>query len=215
MLFRRFLAIFGMLLLLAGCQKTLPAVQSTNEADNSSGRIAVIDLDEVAKRLGRADELATELSRQTAALNQQISQLQQAAQAKFLEAKNQETAPQTAAVGNEVIPTTDAGETQLKQLGVQLNGQLLNAKRTAQLKLAKHRETLFNKFREEVKPFALEVAKQRGLTVIITKREFLYSVGPSADITEEVIGKMATRTSVASRPAAIGAVNQRTPADRR
>ncbi|MFT5523579.1 MAG: Skp family chaperone for outer membrane protein [Pirellulaceae bacterium] len=193
MLPRRFLAtcellsVLGALLPIAGCQKSQPVADSHRKGDGSTGRVAVIDLDEVATRLGCTEEISAETTRQTAAVNRQMTKLQTLARAESSETQNLATSESTDSPRNSVA--LDAS--QLKQVGGQLIGQLINAKRNAERQLSKHRETLVNKFREEVKPFVFEFAKRRGLTVIVTEREFLYSADPSVEITDEAIGEMA------------------------
>jgi hypothetical protein len=88
---------------------------------------------------------------------------------------------------------------------------LQQAKREAQVKLEQYRQSLVAQFRNEVRPWAQQVAADKGLSVVIPKNEgFLLSVDPGVDITADAIKVYQTRKP--APPAATAAAPATTPA---
>ena len=83
---RRFVTLF-VIVFLAGCHPTAPTADNSIPLEDSAGRFADIDQDAVALRIGRVDELAAELSRQTPSLHQQMAKLLVAAKQKLSQAR--------------------------------------------------------------------------------------------------------------------------------
>ena len=144
--------------------------------EGSSGGVAVVDLDAVAKQIGATDEISQALKSRESNLNGQLQSLK-ANYVQQLEAKKIE-------FGQE---PNEEQNTQLVAMGRQINLNLVKAQRTAQGNLNVHRAQLVAKFREQVIPIAEEIAQARGLTIVVPKNDSLIlSVDDSVNITDEV-----------------------------
>jgi Skp family chaperone for outer membrane proteins len=154
-------------------------------ASRPSG-VAVIDLDEVAKQLGKDVVLLREISDGQTSLNQQLRNLQSSLQEK-LRQKAQEL--ETRSVGDASKP--EPRKQQLAALERDLNLQLNEARRTAQNELNAHRQKLIQQFRDEVVPVAQGIAGERGLGVVITKNDtVLLACDDAHNITNAVVTKL-------------------------
>ncbi len=178
----------------------------------ASGGVAIVDLDLVAKRLGRDVAMGRLIENGRASLNQQLQDLQVSLNEKY-EAKklalNAEP-PQNP-------PAEGAQTDDLAKLQRQLNFQLAQARRSAQSEINNYGRRLIQQFRAEVTPAAEEVAAARGLGVVVTKNDnVLLTFNPAHDITDEVIAKLRQRAATsggaavktAARPAAAPATRR-------
>jgi len=151
-----------------------------NGGQNPSGGVAVIDLDLVAKRIGRQQKLEQELTEKQRELNSQL-QAYEVSLRQLFDRKKQEIGGQPAA----------QQQRQLTQISNQLNAQFVQAQRGVNTNLNRQKQELIAEFRQEVVPFARQVANDRGLYIVITKNEALYlTYDPALDITEEVAERM-------------------------
>jgi Skp family chaperone for outer membrane proteins len=180
-------------MLLAGC-----GFQPGGQTASAKGGLAVIDLDQVAKSVGRTQEINESWKVRKSALDQQL----QAAQKSFkeqIEAKEAEFGDQ---------PTDEQKQT-IAAYKQQANAKLLEAGRKAQANLEQYRNQMVASFRDEVRPFAKQVASEKGLSVVIPRNEgFLLSIDEGVDITNDVIlsfqsKKPAAAPTAAAKPAAI------------
>jgi Skp family chaperone for outer membrane proteins len=171
-------------MLLAGCGFQ-PGSQT---ASAPKGGMAVIDLDEVAKTIGRTQEINDSWQVRKRALDQALQQ----AQTKFrdeITAKKQEFGEQ---------PTDEQQQT-LIALEREANNRLLQAGRKAQADLEGFRNQMVAQFRAEIRPFAKQVATEKGLSIVIPRNEgFLLSVDPGVDITSDVISAYQFKKPAAS-----------------
>jgi Skp family chaperone for outer membrane proteins len=152
-------------------------MQSGQPQASSSGGLAVVDLDVVAKSIGRTQEINELLRVRQNALNQELEKLQ----TKF----NQEIAEKKKEHSNPPTDEEKALEAQWEKNKLALQ---LQAKQQATQALQAYRQEQLIAFRNEIKPLAQEVAAARGLSVVIPKNEgFLLSVDPGVDITADVI----------------------------
>jgi len=180
------LAVIPFVLVLTGCE---PLEKLLGKASAGSSpqvvavsTFAVLDLNEVATRIGRSAELQNALTAREQSLEQQLVQLQSNYQQK-VDAKRTELGEK---------PTPEQVE-ELTKLASGLNTEFLRARATAQQALGNEQAAMVRQFREEVLPVAAEIAAERGLTTILTKNEIvLFAWDPASDITEEVIKRMAT-----------------------
>lgn len=184
-----FMLLFCGIGITAGCNRSGGTAAS---ASNANRGVAVIDLDEVAKRLGRDVVMQESLQQAAGTLNQQFAAIQASYESKFEETKSE--------VGE--APTDEQAQ-QLNALGQQLNLRLNQTRQVAQTKLSQHRLQLINLFREEVKPIARQVAKERGLDVVVSKNDtVIFAFTPAADITEQVIERMIAAAPAHVKPSA-------------
>ncbi len=146
----------------------------------SRGGVAVVDLDEVAKRLGRDSELTEAIKKEEGGLIENLRGAEQEL-VKQLQEKQTELGE-------------DAGEDALREFAT-LRQEAVNRftglQREAQAQLARKQTELVNRFREEVKPHAREAAKAQGLDVVLSKNDNVLLTFPSeTDITEDVVVRM-------------------------
>lgn len=158
---------------LAGC---IPPTQS----NKASGGVAVVDLEAVAKRLGRDVSIAEELKSSGNSLGLQLTSVQKELQAAF-EKKKQE-------IGSSPTQTELQG---LEELERNLNVQFQQKQQEAQQELNAKRNALVVRFREEVKPIAMRIAQGRGCSTVLVKNDNVILDSSNAyEITDEVIGEM-------------------------
>lgn len=156
--------------------------------------VAVVDLDEVAKRLGRDLSISKAVKENQDDLNQQLNTL--------LETLKQRFKQQSEEFGPEPTPEQQA---QLRVLNDRMSSLMAQRQRQAQSMLVQGSRQLVVRFREEVKPVAKDVATEQGFAIVIPKDlNTIISVNDTVDITEQVIAKMqANPTSApAAQPAA-------------
>jgi Skp family chaperone for outer membrane proteins len=147
-----------------------------------AGNVAVIDLDEIARRLGRDAVMQQAMIDQQSSVNDRLTVLQTTLNETF-EDRRRQVDPEAA---------TEEQKQELQTLFTELNQELAVKRQQGINEIVSHRQGLITQFREEVKPIALAVAAERGLDVVVTKNDtVVYAYGEGADITEDVIGRMA------------------------
>lgn len=159
------------------------ALGSGSDDAISAARVAVVDLDAVAQKLGRIDVMNEKLKSQGTNYDGQLKQIQAKLQEQVT-AKEQELeqlGPQA----------TDEQKKQLIGMLQLANGKLNEAKRQALAAVQQQKAVLIQKFREEAIAVAEEVAKTKGFDMVIAKNPtVLLSYDPSHDITDAVIEAM-------------------------
>lgn len=146
----------------------------------SSGGVALLDLDQIAKALGKDEEMAKATEEEQKAANQKVENVAQALQKQFEEGQ--------ASVG---LILDDEGKQKLATLSRTLSQQLTETRQKAAAEVAQKTTDMVNRFREEVKPHAVAVANGRGLSLVVTNNvSVVFSAEPSVDITSEVIERM-------------------------
>lgn len=156
------------------------------------GGVAIVDLEEVARALGRDKEIVSSLQTQRGALSQQL-----------LNAQNQVNSELTQlqkSMGEQ--PSPDAvRDLQLKAANYQK--QLANMQNQAAAVLNEHGKKVLQEFRDSAKPVAIEVAREKGLTTVMTKDDgVIFAFDEAVDITADVIARLRE-----SQPAATPATN--------
>ncbi|MDA0835796.1 MAG: OmpH family outer membrane protein [Planctomycetota bacterium] len=164
--------------------------------------VAVVDLDEVAKRLGRDLSISKTVKATQNGLNQQLNQLLVNLQEKYKQ--------QSAEFGDDPTPEQQA---QLRKLNNDMTNLLAQRKRTAQNLYLQSQRELVVRFRDEVKPVAKDVAAENGFAIVIPKdTNSLLATDPSVDITEQVIAKMQANPALATPAAQPAAQPETKPA---
>lgn len=176
-------------LLATGCNQN---ADQSNRAAPLSG-VAVIDLDEVARELGSDKQIASAIEKRKEVLNTKLGDLAKGYMAEFQKQKD----------ALEATPNQGDSSVQLASYQQQVNKGLSTARAQAQQNLTQHRGKLITQFRDAVLPAARRVAKQRGMSVILTKQDsLLYAYEPEADITAEVVSMLeASMAKTAAAPA--------------
>jgi Skp family chaperone for outer membrane proteins len=175
-------------LICCGCQKNPhpnPVSQAnTAGAAGALGTVAVIDLDAVARQIGRSEIMVASIKQREATLNQQLRGVQTSYQQQLR--KKQEE------FGDEA--TGDASQ-QLALLQRQVHHNLNQCRTQAQTDLNRHRLQLIAQFREEVKPLARQVAAEKGLSIVVTKNDaVVFTYTSAVDITDEVATRLIAQT---------------------
>jgi len=169
------LSLWVSLFLLAGCGKG-----SWPMSKGSQGGVAVVDLNVVASRLGRADEMRDLVKQKNEALTQDLARLQKACQ--------NELRLKTEAFSEERTKEEEQQEQELKN---KLSATFTQAQQNAQNELKTYESSLLTRFRDDVRVVARTIAAEKGLSLVVTKSDlFLVSVEPEFEITDAVIDKM-------------------------
>ncbi len=165
---------------IAGCGTKSPEQPVAKPA----GGVGVVDLDVVAKRLGRDIEMKNLVQERLTSLNNKLSTLQGSMRRLYDEKREK--------LGEQATPE------QLSDLQAwqdRTEAQLLESKRKAELELSEYKQELVEGFREQAKPFLREVAAARGLSIVIPKNNaLLLTIDPAAEITDDVAAKMPRST---------------------
>ena len=150
------------------------------------GGVAVVDLDRVAKELGRDVQMANDLkSSQTALLNE-LATIQKDAneELKKMQTELGEDAP--AEELQKLKQTADIAQQRFNQL-----------QKTADVKLGQRRDFLVASFRQQARPIVYQVAKDHGAKAVVTET-VLYTFDETIDITDAVIAKMRSTPAAAA-----------------
>lgn len=191
---RNALGLGALVLAVSGCNKdsqtptdavdvTPTSVSEDKSAVKSSSGVAVIDLDAVAQRVGRLDEINESVKEKESALNEKLALLQASYHNEF-KAKRDE-------YGDE--PTDEQNEELLVQQR-RINNGVGQAQRKYQQELEFHKNALKRRFHEEVKPLALQVANRRDMNVVVLNN-FIFAAGDAVDITDAVVEHMLSNIS--------------------
>lgn len=170
----------------------------TQQQDTSN--TLVLDPVAIAKSLGR-DELMQE--KMNAALLQLNEQLQQHSSLLTKEVERER---------NNL--TKDGGEEdpeKLRQLLQLARNNTLQVEQLARTKADEYRKGLLEEFNQELHAVAMEIARERGATSVLTQAGNLLWHDPSVDITGEVIARL--RASESLRPASSGTASDSIEAD--
>ena len=160
----------AVLAMLIGCDGSGP----------SAGNVATIDLQRVAKELGRDQEIQKEMNQYWEKVTQTLQGVAKELEAKL--AADRETAGEA--------PTDEqraALERRRLDASRKYRSEAAEADRQRQIKQFQ----MIQEFRAYVSPYARQIAKKRGFTIVMIYREDLVlAVDPSADITDDVIAQM-------------------------
>jgi Skp family chaperone for outer membrane proteins len=149
-----------------------------------NGPVAIVDLDAVAQKLGRDKQIVQMIEERQVDLNQQVL----AAQKSLIEQLNKKKV--------ELGELSDEEVQQLSQLQNQANSMLATTKNQAQANLTGFQQEVVNRFREEAKPIALELAAKKGCRVILSKNDtVVFAFDKTVDLTDEVVAAMMAKTS--------------------
>ena len=169
------------------------ALAGCNPASTSGpkGGVALMDLDAVAKRVGRDVAIIQELKDAGGPLSDQLTAAQKESQADFEKFKDSLGAK-----------PTEADNQKLAEHGRALNLQLQQKQQQAQQELNAKRAALVNRFREEIKPVALKIAANKGLGLVLLKSDLVVlGNDPALDITDEVVAELMKAGGKSATPA--------------
>lgn len=146
------------------------------------GSVAIVDLDEVARRIGRDKEMVEAYQTQASALNSRLVQIQNKA--------NQDLNKFRAGLKEDNQVTNEEAQQYVR---VQRNAQvkLNQLKQQANIGLNQHRQQLISQFRKDAQPIAAKIAKERGFDSVITRNDtVVFSFDEAVDITDDVVKLM-------------------------
>lgn len=159
---------------------------------NHSGGVAIVDLDEVARRVGREKDMVDSIQTQSGALNQALTNAQKSAIDQLNKVK---------ANYNEDQQITNEEAQQFVRLQKSAQVQLTQLQQQARLNINNHRQQLVSQFRKDAQPIAAKVAKERGFDSVVTRNDtVVFSYDNTVDITEDVVKLMSAE--MPARPAA-------------
>jgi len=184
----------------AGCNKTEPtnesAATASEKASQAVGGVGVVDLDSLAKQLGRDQEMSKAVQERLTALNEKLTKLKDSLERLIDEKRT--------SFGDEA---DDDQRKQLFSMQERMESQLLESKRKAEVELANYKQALVDQFREQTKPILRDVAAARGLSIVVPRNNgLLLTIDPSVELTDEVAKRiLAARGTPAGKKAAADA----------
>lgn len=178
----------------SGCGNLTGAADAAGQGGDAAARpvqgtgIAVIDIDEVARRLGSDLQIVNEVKQRESRLSKDLEALQ-VSYTRQLEDRKRELN----------YKPTDEQNRELAKLDADLGTKLQQARLDAQRELARHQGALITRLRERVRPVAREVARRHGMNMIVVKNlDVLFDFDTSLDITNEVAEKLLAQQGPAS-----------------
>lgn len=144
-----------------------------------SNQIAVVDLNLIAKTLGRDDLIVKNVKSANDNLNQQLE--------KIAADLRQQLDKEKSRLGDK--PSKEE-EQQFVQLVQKANNQLNQTKQLALQKAQQLQNSLILEFRDEVSRVSREIAQQNGYLTVLALNDSLLWADTTVDITNEVITEM-------------------------
>ena len=178
---------------LAGCSKL----------SSSTGGVAVIDLDRVAKAMGWLDDLSKNLQAADTELRTQLEQVQRGSRKAIDDAKAEVVAaakltPDQVKLLDSIqdnrdlaqLPLTKEQREKLINTVAAANTRWQSALNAYQQQIQQSRGNLILAYREQVRPFARRVALARGLNVVLIAGDNVLLAETAADISNDVIDEL-------------------------
>jgi len=156
-----------------------------------TGGVAVVDLDRVASALGRDAVMLQRLQQQEVGLNQKLASVKTSFEKQLTD--NFEKLPET--------PSQEEAQT-LLNMKRNANIQLASYQKQASSALGQMKNSAIAEFRAEAMPAARDVAKERGLSVVLTTNDsVVFAFDEAVDITDDVITRLEKNTPKSTMPA--------------
>lgn len=166
-------ALFCLLLAWGTWRENAATAQSATPSP--AGKMAVVDLPEVARQLGERERLQARLDAKQAELNERLSLLQKG-YAEQVETRKSELG----------ASPNEQDRKELERFTAQLNAQILQERQVAQSEYARYQEELEQEFAERVRPVALDLARERGFSILMTSTD-VFAFDRSVDLTPAII----------------------------
>lgn len=156
---------------------------------SSNGPVAVVDLEAVARKLGKDKQIVQMIEQRQVSLNEQLS----AAQNSLIQQLNQKK--------SEFGELNDEETKQLVQLKNQANNIIATTRTQAQSNLSSFQQEVVNRFRTEVKPLVIELAAKKGCRMVLSKNDsVVFAFDSTVDLTDEVVASMKSRVAPPALP---------------
>lgn len=178
-------------------------------ASSNHSPVAVVDLDAVAKRLGKDKQILQMIDQRQSSLNEQLV----AAQKSLIQQLNQKK--------NEFGELNDVEAKQLEQLQNQANSILATSKSQAQSNLTIYQQEVVNRFRTETKPIVMKLAAKKGCRVVLSKNDsVVFAFDSTVDLTDDLVAYLQSQspsekpipTTSNGSPTAVNQVSSAQPA---
>jgi Skp family chaperone for outer membrane proteins len=152
---------------------------------NNSGRVAVIDLDEVASVIGRDKVIAESVQSFAKEQEAKLTLLRDELRINIEQEQNK--------LGEKPAESEQVRLNQLAQSSeIKLRQEIAKVEEAAgQLRI-----NLVLEFKKEVEPIARRVATQRGMSLVMIKQNAMLYISPDSDITNDVIDALQKRSNL-------------------
>ncbi len=145
----------------------------------SSGGVAVLDLDKVAKAIGWDEMLNNQLQSRGSVLEGKINQKKEHFE-KLIEKSRGELGENP----------TEEQQQDFMRFQLRANRQLQTDVQSGQQQLVEYRRSMVSMFRDELQPVAAELAEDRELNVVLLNAEPVFYVAEKVDITDALIDRI-------------------------
>lgn len=178
--------------LMCGATGASRAQAQESKPQAAAQRVGVVDLDAVAKAVGRDVTIRKQLEDAT----KQVDEKLLAAANKMQEQVDAEKKK----LGDK---PSEEDQRRLQLMVAQGRQNVQNNKAAARVRLQQYRNELIIQFRTEVRPVVQTAAKQAGATVVLLANESVLWFDPVVDITDEVIAAYRANPPKATTPPAV------------
>jgi Skp family chaperone for outer membrane proteins len=145
----------------------------------NTGRVAIIDLDKVASAIGR-DKLITESV-------QVFAKEQETILTALRDELRNNLEKETKKIG---INPSKSSKKKIAKLSENSDSKLRQEINKVKDQVARLRVSLVMEFKKEVEPVASLIAAARGMGIVMIKQNFMLSISPESDITNDVVNKL-------------------------
>lgn len=168
------------------------AAGSTQSTSSANDAIAVIDLNVVAEEIGARQKINDSLRVRETELSNQLSSFQEDLEGK-LEAYRSGLSAES----------SEQDKAKLNEMLLQNRSLVAKQAQAAQAQLAGYHASLNQTLFDQVRPVAFQVARSRGLSIVMTTNQ-VYAASPERDITHQVVEEIQRLNSTGE--AAVSAV---------
>jgi len=172
---------------LSGCNQQ--ASTAAEIGNVTAGKVAIIDLDRIAKALGKDTEIIAALQANEVRAKAKLRDLEASLKTQIKGHKDQ--------IENSEDPQATGG---IDVMVRNANLRLRQAVGTEQQNAARMQTKLANDFRQEVLPAARRAAVDRGMSVVIVRQANLLYYDSAVDITDAVVDDMQAQQARISLP---------------
>lgn len=191
---RPVLLLLSVCFFISGCDQFADSSARLDKSVSVAGaQVVVIDIDAVAKALGRDEVVKQQIQAAGKQLRQQLTEFSSGLQTKLNEEKTK--------LGDE--PSVDERQRLQEQL-LAAQQQVQQSQVLARQKAAQFHNQLALQFRNELRPIAAEIARKHGASTVLLANTVLWFEAPT-DITGAVIDAMRAKGAAVVAPATVTA----------
>jgi Skp family chaperone for outer membrane proteins len=149
---------------------------SISTMDHASGRVALIDLNHIARELGEADALADVLRSRKQVDKVKLESFQSKIKDRLNAQRTAAGETPSAEQARQLADLTRQMQQQLRQLVIQLQRESDELRRDH-----------INRLQDRIRPIALRVAQRRGISIVLMRNENVLHYDDASDITDDVL----------------------------